>query len=107
MSACIGSCIGGPVMNRAKKPLVSDYLKVANYAGEKDFDVDQPNPAELKKNFARIEHKLPTPSESEIMSVLRQMGKFKASEKIRQKHQQQKFLLPFLLQIIGHRLSTS
>ena len=82
MSACVGSCIGGPVMNRTKKPLVSDYLKVASYAGEKDFDVAQPNMAELKKNFAAIEHKLPYPSESEIMSVLRQMGKFKASDEL-------------------------
>jgi uncharacterized Fe-S cluster-containing protein len=82
MSACVGSCIGGPVMNRTKKPLVSDYLKVASYAGEKDFDVAQPNMAELKKNFAAIEHKLPYPSESEIMTVLRQMGKFKASDEL-------------------------
>ena len=82
MSACVGSCIGGPVMNRTKKPLVSDYLKVASYAGEKDFDVAQPNMAELKKNFAAIEHKLPYPSESEIMSVLRKMGKFKASDEL-------------------------
>ncbi len=82
MSACVGSCIGGPVMNRTKKPLVSDYLKVANYAGEKDFDVAQPNMAELKKNFAAIEHKLPYPSETEIMAVLRQMGKFKASDEL-------------------------
>ena len=82
MSACIGSCIGGPVMNRAKKPLVSDYLKIASYAGNKDFDVDQPTPAELKKNFSAIEHKIPTPSESEIMAVLRQMGKFKPSDEL-------------------------
>ena len=82
MSACIGSCIGGPVMNRSKKPLVSDYLKVASYAGEKDFDVAQPNPAELKKNFAAIEHKLQMPSEAEIMTVLRQMGKFKPSDEL-------------------------
>ena len=82
MSACIGSCIGGPVMSRANKPLVSDYLKIANYAGEHDFEVDQPNPAELKKNFSAIEHKLPDPSETEIMSVLRQMGKFKASDEL-------------------------
>ena len=82
MSACIGSCIGGPVMNRAKKPLVSDYLKVATYAGERDFEVDQPIPAELKKNFSAIEHKLPLPGETEIMSVLRQMGKFKASDEL-------------------------
>ena len=82
MSACIGSCIGGPVMNRAKKPLVSDYLKVANYAGERDFDIDQPDPAELKKNFSVIEQKLPDPSENEIMSVLRQMGKFKPEDEL-------------------------
>ena len=82
MSACIGSCIGGPVMNRTKKPLVSDYLKVANYAGERDFDVAQPDSAELKKNFSLIEPKLPEPSESEIMTVLRHMGKFKPSDEL-------------------------
>ena len=82
MSACIGSCIGGPVMNRAKKPLVSDYLKVAQYAGERDFDVVQPSSAELRKNFSAIEHKLLPPSENEIMTVLRQMGKFKPSDEL-------------------------
>jgi uncharacterized Fe-S cluster-containing protein len=69
-------------MNRTKKPLVGDYLKVANYAGEHDFEVDQPTPAELKKNFSAIEHKLPVPSETEIMTVLRQMGKFKPSDEL-------------------------
>ena len=82
MSACVGSCIGGPVMNRAKKPLISDYLKIASYAGERDFDVEQPNPAELKKNFSVIEHKLADPTDMEIMSVLRQMGKFKPSDEL-------------------------
>ena len=82
MSACIGSCIGGPVMNRAKKPLVSDYVKVAQYAGEKDFEVTQPNANLLRKNFTYIEHKLPMPSEAEIMSALRQMGKFKPSDEL-------------------------
>ena len=82
MSACVGSCIGGPVMNRAKKPLISDYLKIASYAGERDFDVEQPSPAELKKNFSAIEHKLADPTDMEIMSVLRQMGKFKPSDEL-------------------------
>ena len=82
MSACVGSCIGGPVMNRAKKPLVSDYVKIANYAGNRDFEVNQPTPAELKKNFAAIEHKIPMPSETEITAVLRQMGKFKPSDEL-------------------------
>ena len=82
MSACAGSCIGGPVMNRAKKPLVSDYLKVSQYAGTRDFDVTQPSSAELRKNFSHIEQKLSEPSESEIMAVLRQMGKFKPSDEL-------------------------
>ena len=82
MSACIGSCIGGPVMSRASKPLISDYLKVSNYAGERDFEVTQPYYAELRKNFAAIEHKLSTPSEAEIMTVLRHMGKFKPSDEL-------------------------
>ena len=82
MSACVGSCIGGPVMNREKKPLVSDYLQIAKYAGARDFEVEQPSAAELKKNFAAIEHKLAVPSEAEIMNVLRQMGKFKSSDEL-------------------------
>ena len=82
MSACIGSCIGGPVMNKAHKPLISDYIKIASYAGERDFEVAQPNCAELRKNFSFIEHKLADPSEHEIMTVLRQMGKFKPSDEL-------------------------
>ena len=82
MSACIGSCIGGPAMNRTEKPLVGDYMKVANYAGQNDFDVPQPPAAELRKNFSAIEHKLADPTETEIMTVLRQMGKFKPSDEL-------------------------
>ena len=82
MSACIGSCIGGPVMNKAHKSLVSDYLKVASYAGSKDFEVEQPASSELRKYFSYIEHKLAAPSDLEINAVLRQMGKFKPSDEL-------------------------
>ena len=83
MSACVGSCIGGPVMEKYHRSSpVKDYITVAGYAGEKDFAVNQPAPMSLKKNFTMIEHKLPQPSESEIMSVLRQMGKFKPADEL-------------------------
>ena len=82
MSACIGSCIGGPVINKKNKPLVGDYLKVSKYAGKEDFDVTQPTPFELQKTFSYIEHELSQPSEEEIMSVLRRMGKFKDSDEL-------------------------
>ena len=83
MSACIGSCIGGPVMEKyhSTSP-IKDYITIANYAGERDFDVAQPAPMALKKHFAMIEHKLAQPSENEIMTVLRQMGKFKPSDEL-------------------------
>ena len=83
MSACVGSCIGGPVMEKYHSTApIKDYVTVAGYAGEKDFDVAQPAPMSLKKTFTMIEHKLATPSENEIMSVLRQMGKFKPSDEL-------------------------
>ena len=83
MSACAGSCIGGPVMEKYHHTSpVSDYISVANYAGEKDFSVTQPVGADLKKQFEYIEHRLGLPSETEIFSVLRQMGKFKPSDEL-------------------------
>ena len=83
MSACMGSCIGGPVMEKYHRSApIKDYVTIANYAGNRDFKVDQPSPMGLKKNFTIIEHKLATPSETEIMSVLRQMGKFKPSDEL-------------------------
>ena len=82
MSACIGSCIGGPAMDKKDKTPIQDYLTVANYAGSEDFIIGEVNPAELKKRFAYIEHKLAQPTESEITSVMRQMGKFKPSDEL-------------------------
>ena len=83
MSACVGSCIGGPVMEKyhGTSP-IKDYITVADYAGERDFEVDQPAPMELKKHFSMIEKKLQVPSENDIMAVLRQMGKFKPSDEL-------------------------
>ena len=83
MSACVGSCIGGPVMEKYHNTSpIKDYITIADYAGERDFDVAQPAPMDLKKHFSMIEHKLATPSETEIMTVLRQMGKFKPADEL-------------------------
>lgn len=82
MSACIGSCIGGPLMDKSHHSTIQNYMSVASYAGDEDFDVIQPEAIDLKKHFAVIEHKIPMPTESEIMSVLRQMGKIKSSDEL-------------------------
>lgn len=83
MSACTGSCMGGPVMEKYHHTeTVRDYITIANYAGTKDFEVSQPKAAELKKQFEYIEQRLPQPAEYEINNVLRQMGKFKPSHEL-------------------------
>ena len=82
MSACVGSCIGGPVMEKRHNSPVHDYMTVAQYAGTRDFDVNIPKVSELKKHFTAIEHRLHIPSETEIASVLRRMGKFKPADEL-------------------------
>lgn len=75
MSACVGSCIGGPVMEKFHRSPVQDYMAISNFAGEKDFPVEQPEEGALQKMFTAIERKTQMPTESEITDILRQMGK--------------------------------
>ena len=83
MSACVGSCVGGPVMEKYHRAsTVKDYIAISEYAGEKDFEVSQPKAIELKKNFSYIEQRSQMPSDMEIMNILRQMGKFKPSQEL-------------------------
>lgn len=82
MSACAGSCIGGPVMEKYHRAPVKDYMAVAQYAGSRDFNVRQPDMVELKKQFEPIERRSQQPSDSEISDILRQMGKFKPSDEL-------------------------
>ena len=82
MSACAGSCIGGPVMEKNHHSPVSDYIAVSGYAGDRDFNVGQPDIAVMKKEFEFIEQLSAKPSEYEISQILRQMGKFKPSQEL-------------------------
>ena len=83
MSACVGSCVGGPVMEKYhRNSAVKDYIAVSGYAGTKDFEVSQPKASDLKKNFSYIEQRSMKPSDFEIQNVLRQMGKFKPSQEL-------------------------
>ena len=82
MSACVGSCIGGPVMEKHHRSLVKDYITVANYAGERDFPVEQPALSELQKGMTPIERLAEEPTESEIRDILRQMGKTRPEDEL-------------------------
>ncbi len=82
MSACAGSCIGGPVMEKYHRSPVKDYMSVASYTGTKDFEIAQPESVALQKSFVPIEKKYAMPAEYEISAVLREMGKFKPEDEL-------------------------
>lgn len=82
MSACAGSCVGGPVMEKYHRSPVRDYMAVANYAGDKDFDVQRLSEVDAHKHFEVIAHKLPMPTESEIAEIMRRMGKNKPDDEL-------------------------
>ncbi len=83
MSACVGSCIAGPVMEKYHHTeTVRDYITIAKYAGTKDFEVEQPDIPELHKNFDIITQRSVVPSEVEINNILRQMGRFKPAHEL-------------------------
>ena len=82
LSTCAGSCVGGPVMEKRRHSPVHDYLSVAEYAGKRDFEVDQPNAVDLRKAFAYMPHHAAQPSEQELTDILHQMGKMKPSDEL-------------------------
>ena len=82
MSSCVGSCVGGPIMEKYHRSPIQDFMAIASYAGQHDFEVEQPSPNDLRKTFTYIEQKSPVPTDTEIQNILRQMGKFKPSHEL-------------------------
>lgn len=82
MSSCVGSCAGGPVMEKYHRAPLQDYFAVANYAGKKDFDVVQPDSSELRKYFPPIVRNNVPPMDYEITDILHKMGKFKPEDEL-------------------------
>ena len=75
MSACVGSCVGGPVMEKYRRSPVKDYAAVARYAGKKDDE-------SVKKEFTAIELRNGAPSEEEITAILKKMGKTRHEDEL-------------------------
>lgn len=75
MSICPGSCIGGPVMEKYHRSPVRDFSMVKNYAGKEDGGVSALNADKLKKEMQPLVLSQPQPSETEILDILKKMGK--------------------------------
>jgi len=82
MSACSGSCIGGPAMEKSHSALVRNYIAINNYAGEKDFPVRKYNEASLKKEIHPMTIHKVNPGKSAIEKILKEMGKTKPEDEL-------------------------
>lgn len=82
MSACVGGCIAGPIIEKKHCSHLKDYVLVNNYAGNKDFEVTQLDSKYYIKKFAPIDLHKDMPSEYDIAQILKQMGKTKKSDEL-------------------------
>ncbi|MBD5144844.1 MAG: 4Fe-4S binding protein [Ruminococcus sp.] len=75
MSACTGSCIGGPVMENEKPEPVRNFLAIDRYAGKNDTVENIPDAEAVKKEFAVEAGFKDYPSDAQIRDILMKMGK--------------------------------
>jgi len=81
MSACKGSCINGPAMEKGTT-LVGGFIQVSNQAGEADFAVTMPERESLVKSIQFAGTQVVRPGSGAIKSALQQMSKFKLEDEL-------------------------
>lgn len=75
MSACTGSCVGGPASIRPRRAPLRSAIAVTNYAGSEDFPVETPPADALTRDFSALPRAEKLPSELELREILLKMGK--------------------------------
>lgn len=82
MSACAGSCIGGPVMDRSNRATLMDYAAVDHFAGNEDFAVENYTAEQLEKEIGYIGLHRQMPGSSVIEEILHKMGKMTPEQEL-------------------------
>lgn len=75
MSACYGSCVSGPVIERNRHACVSNTVTVDKYAKERDFDALALSNEKMTKEIKFIGVKRLMPGSKAIEEILKKMGK--------------------------------
>lgn len=74
MSACVGSCINGPVMlKEAQKQTLKKYISVKNYTAEDDFKISLNSDLHKKFESEMVDKEMP--GSAAIAEILKKMGK--------------------------------
>ena len=82
MSACSGSCIGGPVMEKYNNSPVRHYQAVTTFAGKRDFAVLEPEAGALFRRHSYCGVLSTMPSEAEIAEILAKTGKTRKEDEL-------------------------
>ncbi len=75
MSACAGSCVGGPAMDQGHRALLSDFIRINHYAKEMDFQLEEVSTEKLSKRFTYLGTHSQMPGSAAITEILHKMGK--------------------------------
>ncbi|MEG0664262.1 MAG: [Fe-Fe] hydrogenase large subunit C-terminal domain-containing protein [Clostridia bacterium] len=81
MSACKGSCVGGPITKSYAKNSIRSNLLVEQYANSKDDFLIKAK-INLNKNFSFLGTGEVIPGEDEIIKTLKKMGKHTSSDEL-------------------------
>lgn len=75
MSACVGSCAAGPIMDKRHCLLLRNYQAVSRYTRPQDFSIPQPASAKLTHEHPTLRRSSFKPGETAIREVLAKIGK--------------------------------
>lgn len=75
MSACKGSCIGGPVMKKKRRNPVVDLMAIEDRFSKIDYDVESKEEREIHREFGFRGMQKPMPNSAAIEEILKKMGK--------------------------------
>ena len=75
MSACYGSCINGPVVQKQKKSIVNNKISIKKSAGKLDFEGFNLGSKDIKYRYDKLLVSHAKPSEEQIERTLIEMGK--------------------------------
>lgn len=81
VSACAGSCSGGPIMEKHKNTPLRNYQAVRSYAGSQDF-VGERLAVDMHADYEAVAREERFPTEAEIRDILRKMGKFRPGDEL-------------------------
>jgi iron only hydrogenase large subunit-like protein/uncharacterized Fe-S cluster-containing protein len=82
MSACKGSCINGPVMERGNSSPIKSYMAVEKQAGSSDFQIKTPDKNLLEKNIPLQVIRTPKLGSKALEEALKKIGKTKPSDEL-------------------------